>query len=403
MTEMSSRERVLTTIRHEEPDHVPLNIDVHPSYIDYAPVARGWKDQFAVADSLLELGTDPFLCVWLPDPCPARDVAIREWRETDAATGQVLLGKEYTTPAGSLRQVIRETPDLYRWHRINRKTLGPLGELIDGVGLLEDVNPSRSVEFLVNDASDLEKMEYLFSPPTGEALRAWREAAVFAKREAEKRQVMLWARRTYCGSSVLWLWRADRFIYALHDDPEFVRRFLRIIQDWQKKMLELVLDIGVDVVTRFGYYDTPDFWGVRYFREFLAPLLEEECSLVHQAGALVAQQQTKGFTQQREVWRNLEVDILRDVDPVQGGEDLACLKRELGDRKTLWGGINADVMLAGASRDAIRETVEETIRLMAPGGGFVMEPIPALYAGVPWEKILALIEAWKEWRDYPIR
>ena len=399
---VSSKERVLTAVRHEEPDHVPLNIDVHPSYVDYDPIASGWTDQFVVTDFLLELGTDPFICIWLPDPCPAPEVTIREWKETDPQTGQTLLGKEYQTPAGNLRQVIRETPDLYTWHRINRKTLGPLGELIDGVGLLEDVNPSRSAEFLINDMEDLERMAYLFNPPCGKMLEEWREAARFARSEAEKRQVLLWARRTYCGSAILWLTDTERFIVSLHDQPEFAKRFLRIIQDWQCKMLDIVLDVGVDVVTRFGYYDTTDFWGVRPFKECLAPLLQEECAIVHQAGACVSQQQSAGLTAQVDLWKDINVDILRDVDPVQGGEDLACLKRELGDRKTLWGAVNTDLMLANASSEEIRRTVSETVELMAPGGGFVMAPIPALYAGVPWEKMWIMIDAWKACRDYPV-
>jgi len=313
-----------------------------------------------------------------------------------------LLGKEYQTPAGNLKQVIKETPDLRTWHRINRKTLGPMGELIDGVGMLEDVNPSRSVEFLVNDMDDLEKISYLFHPPVGDVLKEWQDASRFAKKQAGKRQVLLWARRTYCGSAMLWLCNAERFMYAMTDEPEFVRRFLRIVQDWQNKLLDIVLDIGVDVVTRFGYYDTPDFWGVRQFEEFLVPLIEEESAIVHQAGARLCQQQSKGLTQQRDVWKGLSVDILRDIDPVQGGEDLSSLKKELGARKTLWGAINADLMLANSSPEAIRQTVHETVALMAPGGGFVLAPIAALYAGVPWEKVEVMIDAWKECREYPM-
>ena len=402
MIKLSSRDRILAVIGREEPDHVPLNIDVHPSFAATDPIAAGWKDQFVIVDDLLELGTDPFISIFLPDPWFGSEVTVRSWQEKDSQTGDVLLGKEYGTPAGYLRQVIRETPDLYTWHKINRKTLGPIGELIDGVGLLEDVNPSRSIEFLLNDPKDLEKMTYLFQVPPADVLRKWRDEALFAKREAEKRGVLLIARRTYCGSAALWLCNAEKFILALNDNPDFVRGFLRIIQDWQNKLLDIVLDIGVDIVTRFGYYDTPDFWGVEQFGRFLAPLLEEESQLVHQAGAFHCQQQSKGYTQQCKVWKKLSLDILRDIDPVQGGENLEFLKKELGTTKTFWGGINADLMLVNSVPVDIEKTVCDIINLMAPGGGFVLAPIPALYSGVPWEKVRVLIEAWKKYRTYPV-
>jgi uroporphyrinogen-III decarboxylase len=179
------------------------------------------------------------------------------------------------------------------------------------------------------------------------------------------------------------------------EQPEYIERFLDIIEQWQLKLLGMVLDLGVDMVTRFGYYDTPDFWGVRYFDRFLRPLMDREAELCEQAGAYLMQQQSKGLTQQREVYRRMRVHILRDIDPVQGEEDMPLLKRELGDAKTLMGGINCDLLLANASREQVEQLVRETIDLMAPGGRFIMHLVPGVYAGVPWEKVRWLIEDWE--------
>jgi hypothetical protein len=120
-TNMTSRERILATCAHEATDHVPLHLDVHPLYYQYDPGVATWQDQFERTDALLSLGADAMIEVWLPDPTFHPDVTVRSWKEeTD---GTVLLGKEYQTPAGSLRQVIRETPDLYTWNKINSKSV----------------------------------------------------------------------------------------------------------------------------------------------------------------------------------------------------------------------------------------------------------------------------------------
>ncbi|MFH0963836.1 MAG: uroporphyrinogen decarboxylase family protein [Planctomycetota bacterium] len=394
---MTSRERILAACAHEPTDHVPLHLEVHPSYLTYDPSVARWQDQFERTDDLLALGTDAMVEVWLPDPSFHPDVRVRQWKEADGVTGASVLYKEYETPAGILRQAIRETEDLYSWHKINRNTRGPLADLIDGVGLLEDVNPSRSVEFLIKCPGDLERMRYLFQPLSGMALDSWREDALYAKREAQKRQAVFLARRTYCGSAMLWLTDAEEAMCTFASDPEFIAEFLRIIQDWQIAILGRVLEIGVDMVTRFGYYDTPDFWGRNYFQRYLKPLMDEEGEIVHQAGALLSQQQSEGVTQLADIYRTMKVDVFRDIDPVQGGEDLARLKRELGDVKTLMGGINCDVMLANASPEEIHRVVRETLELMSPGGGFILHPIPGIYAGVPWKKVLCMVEAWKEY------
>ena len=396
-TDMSSRERILATVQGEESDHVPLHLDVHPSYLSYDPKVAHWKDQFERTDDLLALGTDPMVEIWLPDPCYHPEVRVTTWREDPTPDGISHLGKAYETPKGTLRQVIRETTDLYQWHKINRNTRGPLADLIDGVGLLEDVNPSRSIEFLIDGPQDLQAMEYLFMPPTGDALAKWREDAQYARQQAQGRQVCLLARRLYAGSAILWLTDATETICAFGEHPEYIEQFLDIIEQWQMKLLDMTLDVGVDMVTRFGYYDTPDFWGVRYFKQFLQPLIDREAELCEQAGAYLMQQQSKGLTQQREVYRDMKVHILREIDPVQGEEDMVLLKRELGDTKTLMGGINCDVLLANASREQVEDLVAETIDLMAPGGRFIMHLVPGVYAGVPWEKVQWLIEDWRQY------
>ena len=391
---MTSRERILGTCAHQVTDHVPMHLEVHPSYLQYDPGVATWRDQFGRTDALLALGVDAMVEVWLPDPTYHPDVRVRTWREE--RDGQVLLGVEYLTPAGPLRQVIKATPDLYTWHKINRNTRGPIADLIDGVGLLEDVNPSRSVEFLVKGPEDLSRMRYLFQPLSGPPLDRWREDALFAKREAEKRHTIFLARRTYCGSALVWLTDVQESICTFKTDPGFVEEFLDIIQEWQMATLAQVLEIGVDMVTRFGYYDIPDFWGRKYFDRYLRPRMDAEADLVHAAGALLSQQQSEGLTQQVEIYKTMKVDVFRDIDPVQGGEDMALLKRELGRSKTLMGGINGDLQLANAHPEEIDGFVRRTLELMAPGGGFILHIIPGIYGGVPWPNVLRAVESWKK-------
>ena len=395
-TQMTSRERILATVAGESVDHVPFSMEIHPSYESYDPSIAGWCDQFERTDFLLSLGVDPMVEVWLPDPCPHPDVTVKAWRQENACDGQALLFKEYQTPAGPLRQVIRETEDLYTWHMINRNTRGTIADLIDGVGLLEDVNPSRSVEFLIKGPEDLARMRYLFNPPTGDALERWRRDALYAKEQARSRSTILLARRVYAGSAMLWLTKAEDSICTFETDPDYIREFLRIVHEWQVALLDIVLDAGVDIVTRFGYYDTPDFWAVKYFDRYLRPLMDRESEICEQAGVLMSQQQSAGVTHLIDVYREMKVHILRDIDPVQGGENLAVLKHELGATKTLMGGLNCDLFLAHASRGQVHEAIAGTLELMSPGGRFILHPIPGIYAGVPWEKVLWAIDAWKE-------
>jgi len=396
---MTSKERILATVAGQEVDHIPFSMEVHPSYLQYDPKIANWKDQFERTDFLLKYGVDPMTEIWLPNPVYHPDVKVRNWRDAKGRNGYPLLYKEYETPAGTLRQVIRETDDLYKWHKINRNTTGNLADLIDGIGLIEDVNPSRSEEFLIKGPEDLKKMRYLFYPPSGEALKKWREEALYAKNYAIKTNTILLARRIYAGSAMLWLTDSVRSMMTFNDDPDFVMEFLDIIHQWQIKLLDIVLDIGVDIVTRFGYYDGTNFWGEKYFDRYLRPIMDNEAEVCHQGGALLSQQQSEALTHLVDIYKKMKVDILRDVDPVQGHEDMDLLKRELGKDKTIMGGLNVDVWLLNADRRETEDFIKNLLKRMAPGGKFILHPIPGVYAGVPWEKIEWVIENWKKYAD----
>jgi len=65
-----------------------------------------------------------------------------------------------------------------------------------------------------------------------------------------------------------------------------VKQFFDIFQQWSKKLVELALEVDVDFVQYRGWYETPTYWGVKGFKEFLAPLVDEQAKMVHAAGKL---------------------------------------------------------------------------------------------------------------------
>ena len=391
----SSRDRMLACLRHEELDHVPLSIDMHPSYRS-GPLTEA-ENQFDVVDVLQQMGTDPTIDIWFPIQAAHPDVKVTYWREKDPEGGGFVRCKQYDTPAGPLRQVVREMDD---WdspdHMLfSRTTCGKRSARTPDLEMIDDYNAPRSKEVLIKDERDLEKMEYLFQPLTGQAFKQWREEALYAKKEATKRNLLLHARRTYAGSAVLWLCKPEDFICQMVADPRYVERFLRILQDWQNWALSAVLDIGVDLVSRFGLYDGPSYWGARYFERYLKPLIEEETQSVHQGGALHAHGQSEGLTAYLDVLKDMRVDVLMGVDEVQAKDDFELLKRELGQQKTLWGGMNSDLTLGTGSEEEISNAICRAIRILAPGSGFVLWPVWSVYHQIPWSQVETLINSWR--------
>ncbi len=338
---------------------------MHPSY-HTGPVGSA-KNQFEVIEALQELGTDPTVDIWFPVQAHHPDVKTAYWREKSPDGQGFLRCRRYETPAGILQQKVKETPD---WdspeHMLfSRTTCGDRAARTPDLEMMDDFNSPRSVEVLIKGEEDLERMRYLFQPLTGKALELWREEALYARKFAEKNSLFLHARRTFNGSAVLWLCRVEDFMCHMVDNPGYVERFLRIIQDWQNWALGIVLDVGVDMVSRFGLYEGPSYWGARYFERYLVPLIEEETRIVHAGGALHAQGQSDGMTAYKDLLKGMSLDVLMGVDEVQGKDDFEVLKKELGESKSFVGGVNSDVTLGKGSEEEIGRAVIRAIRTLS--------------------------------------
>ena len=159
------------------------------------------------------------------------------------------------------------------------------------------------------------------------------------------------------------------------EDPEYCHRLFRIVQDWQIKLLDLIWDIGIDVVMRRGWYDTPDFFGKERFSEFVKPSIVEDAVLTHQNDTLFCNLLTEGTTHCLDVFKELKViDICHSINE-HGGDNLKLLKTELGRQTTLWGGVDTEVTMTQGTSEDVRGITKDVIRTLGPGGGFVLQPI----------------------------
>ena len=386
---MSSRERLLTAIRSEEPDHVPLwNLWSHLGKPDRAPLWSLFipKDDRARVQAVLELGMDDTVSLTPPNRM-APEVTTRSWSETWPGVPGTVTVKEYRTPKGTLRQAVRSSE---HWTAST------------DIPLLGDLNISHGVKMLVENRDDLLKLPYLFRGPDAAQIRAFREHARSLRAFADEQGVLLEGGWLYSGDGAVWLCGVERLIYQAVDDPGFVEELLAIIWQQEKERLSLLLDEGVDTIVHRGWYDIPDFWSLDAYRRFLKPILRREIEMTHQAGARFCYILTKGVMPLLDDVLDLGIDILWGVDPVQGEADLRGVKGKLGGKVCVWGGMNSAVTLGLGSEEEIRDAVTEAIRVLAPGGGFVLFPVDQILPEIPWEKVMTMVERWREIADYPI-
>jgi uroporphyrinogen decarboxylase len=96
------------------------------------------------------------------------------------------------------------------------------------------------------------------------------------------------------------------------------------------------------------------------------------------------------------------VDSLNPVQTTAKKMEAERLKREFGNRLSFWGGIDTMHVLNHGTPDDVRREVKGKIQALAPGGGYILNPVHNVQPDVPVENLLAMIDAALEHGRFPI-
>ena len=410
-TSMNSRERILCALSHQEPDHVPLYLMLMGSSSDYEPatgfdfgnlhrydVRRPYSIAHHIrrAEQLLSLGMDDTLR--LEPPLGWAEEYIVEGvknlktsvRQTSVDNGRgTVIEKEYQTGHGRLRQTVQVTDD---W---------PHGE---NIPVFSDFSVSRSKEHLIKGPEDLKALKVLLGEPKSGEYQRFKEESGQLHRAARRLGVILEGGRTSLGDSLIWLLGIEAAIMGAYDRIDFLEELLDLLLDWESQRLMLMIDQGIEILFHSAWYEMTDFFTPEVYRRLLKPRLQKLIDLCHEAQVLFAYIMTKSIDTYAEDFLELGMDCVFGVDPVQGGADLETLKEKFHGRIAIWGGVNSAVTLGQGSEEEIGQAVTEAIRILAPGGGFVLYPVDVVLAGAnPWNKVKILLNKWRDLGSYPIR
>lgn len=412
---MNARERWLAAVRHGNPDYVPLYCQCFgftaPPHLRWRQNGREvqhwysmrqehlhtWPEPWSLDDDFervrrwASLGVDDVLEVsppWGVHP----DVRIRDWQEPpDANDRYARVCREYTTPAGMLLHVV---------HRTDEKI--PPGWVVqsDRVALFEDMNIPRGVRHAVVGPDDLPKLRYLLQPPSVRQLADYRERVARLRRFADEQGVLVLGWSAFGMDALTWLCGVERTVMAAMTEPEFFQELVDIVFEFDRQRTEMMLDVGgVDVVLQRGWYGSTDFWSPSLFQRFLTPGIQPLAALAHQAGAIFAYVLTTGAMAMVDQLLSANVDLLLYVDPTQERTGLAALKAKVKGRLALAGGISSAITLYRGTREEIRQAVHTAVQELGPSG-FILAPVSSLSPDIPWPNVEAMIEAWREVRDF---
>jgi uroporphyrinogen-III decarboxylase len=397
---LSSRERMLGAIACQETDYVPC------SFMIFSALRSQCRSEFEFVERQLALGLDARVGIlsgaawphnldqadlWgLPVRVESR-VQVREWREDPPGGPYPLLHREYATPGGALHTAVIKTEDY---------------EPGEHVPLFDDLVIPRARERLITRPEDLEALRYLLPPPSREDLAKLKESAGVVKAFAQSHEVLVDFKWGSVVDTACWLAGMTELVYMAVDEPAFLQDLLSLIEAWDRQRMAPILEAGVDLYIRRGWYESSELWSPALYQRFILPGLRRDVEMVHQAGARFGYIMTTAQAPLAELLLASGIDVLIGVDPVQGkSTGLEGIKRQLGGRVCLWGGVNGFMTMELGTVEEVRAEVRRALEVLKPGGGMILSPVDNVTADTEraWQNVHALIAEWKEGRDYAAR
>ena len=386
---MNSRERVLTTLNHKEPDRVPF--DLGGTVVTgiqakaYGRLRRylGLPEREAVIiDTLQQLAQVD------DDVMEHLGVDVRNVSPRSTASFKIVLK---VTPDGRYRYFYDEYGIGWRMP-------------IDG-GMYYDMFDHPLSGAITAEAVDRHALPDPVDPARFAGLR---EAAQRVLRE-EKRALVIG--NMSAGIFELYLWtRGFKDGYAdWAGNPDLAKKMLRKYADLQlafwEQMFDVMQGLPIDVVQvaddiagQNGMLISPSS-----YRKYLKPMHKEMFDYIH------SKTQAKIFIHScgsvRAVIPDLieiGVDILNPVQVSAAQMDSAELKREYGRDLSFWGG-GVDTQNAfdeNHSPEEVRADVRRRLADLMPGGGFVFNTVHNIQGNVPPENIMAMWETLQEYGRY---
>lgn len=133
-------------------------------------------------------------------------------------------------------------------------------------------------------------------------------------------------------------------------------------------------------------------FSVKHIREFLLPRMKRIIDLAHEAGAYVFHHNDGNCRRILPDMIEAGIDLLNPIQWRCKDMEREGLKRDLGDRLIFHGAVDNQYTLPFGTVDEVRQEVDDNLRILGEGGGYILAPCHNIQAVSPPENIVAMYE-----------
>jgi uroporphyrinogen decarboxylase len=276
--------------------------------------------------------------------------------------------------------------------RIVRDQWGALRQYTE----VSQVNPML-IEPAIKSKEDLDN----YVSPDPDLPWRYTEIEATVKRFKGKRAVIAGVRPYFSVSDSL---RAsDELFKDMIRDPDMVDRLNQIADDYYRKYVRNLIDIGVDIVieTSDWAFTHGPMVSPKFTEKFIAPTLKMIVQQCHDRGIPCLKHTDGNIWDIFDIILDTGVDGINPIDPL-AGMDLGEAKAKYGDKVCLMGNVDCGELLGHGSKEEVREAVKDCIRKAGKGGGYICMSSNSIHGAVDPGNYAEMVKAIREYGKYPL-
>ena len=376
---MTSRERLLITLRGGIADRVPVSPFVQEEYLaSYYPNKPSVDRVIEATELAEELDFDLMAKHRALEPPHWFRRSRPGWelkRSSDVRDGFEHRRLEIVTPK---RVFVREDARPYSGAGSAGGAYMPTKNLLDGRQEIEaffEAAPALDDE----DRREIRETVGMWRKILGErgVLAPWGFAGVF----------------NFCADLI----GMDNLYCAPYEDEALYRFLMSSITDACCAYNPALVEAGADCIGIQGHMAGGRTTGPDFFREFVQPYEQRMLDAIHAAGGFSVYHNCGFARSLYDNYRELGMTVWETLsEPPRGDNNLAEAKRILGDSICLLGNLDQVDFLKRATPAEVDARTRETVRAGMPGGRYIFSTSDYLEIGTPRENVVAMIEAAKD-------
>jgi len=177
-------------------------------------------------------------------------------------------------------------------------------------------------------------------------------------------------------------------------EMEFYLPFLNRFFDNAQGEVDIFL-MGDDFGTQKGLTMSIETW-----RRFFKPGFRALIDLAHSFGLKIMHHTCGGIYELIPEFITCGLDVLQSLQPRAAGMDLAKIKREYGEYICFQGGIDVQRTMPLGTPEDVKKEVRDVMRVLGEGGGYILGTAHNMLPDVPVENALAYFEAATQYGEY---